>query len=152
MKKPPYPDNELKTVAECEKYVIDLTYNSLSWLRIDGYNWYIANPKDKDFVHMEGSGFVITTTYPYKKFHISLQQDSIDKMIGVKKNSEIWVNIEKSILHETFHLLLSRLVAQAHKRFLSPNEVTDHEEYVIDHLVGVFYPLLSNHRDKNKKS
>ena len=148
MKKFPYPDKEIKTVKQAEEHIVELVYNAMSWLRIDGYNFYITTPKEYSFVEREGSGIVITTEYPYKKFHISLQQDSIDKMLKAKKDAAVWINIEKSIMHEMFHLVLHRLTAMAHKRFLSPSEVEDTEEYLVDHLVSVFYPYMENSRKK----
>lgn len=152
MKNYPYPDKKLESKEQVEVYYSDLVFNALEHLRIDGYAWYIALPGQEGFTECKEAGASICVEYPYKKFCISLQQDSIDKALVQDLSSPFWKNTERGIFHECIHILVWRLSSLAQKRYVTPTDIEDEEEALTDHLANAFYGAVTDWRtEKNAK-
>lgn len=153
MKKYPYPSpqKKLKTVDDVSQYITDLTWNALNWLKMDGYVFFVHTPKMEGFHETKESGMNINVTWPYKKFNISIQQNSIDSCLKSNPGDPFWDNMEDSVFHEVFHVVLWRIDAIADKRYTTPIEMSDANEYTVDHLTHCFMPLIRDLRKHEKE-
>lgn len=151
MKKYPIPDKALKSEADMRKYIEELVFNAMGWLKIDGYAFTVHFPHTEDFREVKGSGMCICVEYPYKKFKLSVQQDSMEKM---KKeplsNRGFWENLESSIFHECIHILTARFYEMAERRYTSPDDVKDADEELVDAFTHIIYPIVRDARIKQK--
>lgn len=149
MKNKPIPDKPLKTKDDLRAYYEELIFNALNWLRIDGYVFYVVFKGDDDWVDSAGAGASINVEFPYKKFKVSIQEDSVEKNLSQPlKNKGYWENVESGIFHECIHILVWRLAELAARRYTTPTDVTDAEEELTDHITHMFYPYV---RDSRKK-
>jgi len=152
MKKLPIPDKQPKNNNDIEKHIDELVFNCLHWLMIEGYTFTIYLPKDKDFFVDEGASASIRVDYPYKKFAISIQQDTIDKMLSQpKSNVCFWKNLETAILHECIHILLWKTEELAKRRYTTPTEIQDENEATTDHLTHIIDYMIDKIRKKNDR-
>lgn len=148
MKKFPFPDKVLKTNDQIQAHFSELAFNAMLYLKLDGYNFWIMLPGNENFVEHKDSGASITLEYPYKKFSISIQQDTIKKCLTEKINSPFWRHVEESIFHELIHIILWNYVVLARKRFTDPDAIDDFDEFTTDHLTHCIYPLVEQLRKK----
>lgn len=118
------------------------------WLKIDGYIWYLLIPGDKGFRESSDAGACIVTEFPYRKFFISIQQDSIDKVLNEKTTALIFKNIERSMVHELLHVLFAPLAEIARKRFVTGSELVDAEETAVDHLSICIHEMICDVRKR----
>lgn len=151
MKRLPIPDKPLKTDAEIKQHFTDLVFNAMSWLKIDGYAFFVALPGQDSFKEHKEYGASISVEFPYKKFTISIQQDSVDKARNQSlSNTGYWENVETSIFHEVIHILVWRLSEIAGRRYTTPTDVNDAEEELTDHLAHLIHDIVLQSR-KNKR-
>lgn len=152
MKRIPYPDKPLKTDEEIRQYFTDLVFNAMAWLKIDGYAFYVVLPGQSTFTEHEEAGACIKVEFPYKKFVISIQKDSVDKCrTEPLSNLDYWDNAETSIFHECIHILVWRLAEIAGRRFTTQTEIRDAEEELVDHFAHLVHKFVSDQRPKLKK-
>lgn len=151
MKKWPYPDKDIKTKDQVRRHFEELIFNALSWLKIDGYTYVTLVPGDADFRERDGAGVCIVVAYPYKKFAVSIQQDSLDKAFKEKRISHFWENVEDGVFHECFHILVWELAEIARMRYATFPQIENSEEALVDHLTHILMPLVKDsRRAKNK--
>lgn len=144
----PIPFKKLKTKEDVKTYIEDLVWNAMTWLKIDGYVFSVLFEGDELFHEDIGYGVSISVQYPYKKFYVSVQKDSLDKCLTQPlSNDGYWNNVEQSIFHECIHILLWRLGEVARRRFTTPEDLTDADEEAVDHLTHIIVDLI---RDKRK--
>jgi hypothetical protein len=151
MKNFPYPDKALKTNDQLRGYFEEVIFNTLSWLKLDGYNFYILFPEDDEFFQTDtDAGAAIRLEYPYKKFKVSIQQDTVDKCKSEKLDAPFWLNCEASIFHEIIHIITWRGTELAKQRYVTPTDIDNQDEYTVDHLANVIYPLVKENRKLKK--
>jgi len=149
MKKIPIPDKQLRNDKDIVQHIESLIFNCMEWLQISGYVFYVFLPKNKDHLKSEDAGLSIVVEYPYKKFNVSVQQDSIDKMLTQPiSNVEFWEDIESSVFHECAHILLWKTEELAKRRYTTPTEISDENETVTDHLTHIITSMLQEIRKK----
>lgn len=152
MKKLPYPDKVLKTDEDIREYCEELVFNTMQWLRLAGYLFFIVLPGEDNHKADDLYGMSISVEYPYKKFFISVQKNSIDKMRNAPVKSPVFVNTERSIFHEMFHVLTWQVTELARRRYTTPTAIEDADEYLVDHLANLVHDLVEQIRkSKNKK-
>ncbi len=155
MKKYPFPDAKPANRKEAEEWLTTVFNNTLKFLNISGYPWFLFFPEDEGHGKSESSSLSILVKYPYKRFEVSVQQDTLEKMYKAKEDSFFWKNLEGSIFHECIHIILWDLGEIARKRYTTPTEYADKDEFVTDHLAAVFHDLADQLRtaksDKIKK-
>lgn len=152
MKKYPYPDKKIGTKEDVDGYLAELFHNALHRLNIEGYIYYFLYPGDLDYYASPSAGLTILVKYPYKKFYVSIQQNSLDKMYAAKSGEPVWKSIERSVFHECLHIILWQLEEVARKRWTTPDELNEANEAATDHLANVIYPLIEELRTlKNGK-
>ena len=149
MKKIPIPDKPLKNEKDIYPYIEALVFNCMHWLKIDGYIFFVYLPKDKEHIVHENASVNIIVDYPYKKFWLSIQQDSVDKMLAQPlSNTGYWRNVQTSIFHEIVHILLWKTEVLAKRRYTTPTEMEDENEALTDHLTHIVYGMLEDIRNK----
>lgn len=152
MKNIPIPDKPLKTDAAIRTYHEELIFNALAWLKIDGYIFYVLLPGDHGFIERENAGACISVEYPYKKFKVSIQKDSLDKCKSAKlSETGYWHNVEMSIFHECVHIILWKLGELARRRFTTPDDMTDADEEATDHITHIVCEQVREARKRKKK-
>jgi len=149
MKKYPFPNKNLKTLPEVKEHFVELVSNAMNWLMVDGYTWFVLMPDDENHHKDDTAGACIVVEYPYKKFHISIQQSEIDKCLAQKKDSPFWKNLELMMVHEVIHIILWRLEHLAYKRHVTEQDIRDENEAVVDHLANIVHTAMMEVR-KNK--
>jgi hypothetical protein len=151
MKNYPYPDKPLKTDKEIKDHYETLIFNCLNWLKLDGYRFYVLLPGDDNFTRHDNAGASICVEYPYKKFSVSIQQDSVDKAKKEKPTAPFWENIESSMFHEIMHIITWRGVELAKKRYVTPVDIDENDEFTVDHLTNTFYSVIRETRELRSK-
>lgn len=152
MKHFPIPDSPLKTDEEIKDHFTDLVFNVMSWLKVDGYAFYVVLPGQDGFVERKDAGACIVVEFPYKKFHVSIQQDSLNKCRNEPlSNTGYWDNIETSMFHEVIHILVWRLAEIAGRRFTTPTDIEDAEEELTDHFAHLIHALVRDGRRMHEK-
>ena len=147
MKKIPYPDKPLKTNEDVRKHFEGLVSVAVSWLQIDGYCFTVHLPGEEAH-EKEDCAASIRVKYPYKKFELYVQQDSVTKCLRENLSSPYWLNTEACIFHELIHVILWRGVELAHDRYTRSKEIDDENEFTTDHLTAVIYGLVKSFRKK----
>ena len=150
MKNFPIPDKKPKNNNDIMEHVDELVLNCLHWLMIEGYTFIIYLPNNKNhFVQPETSA-TITVEYPYKKFALSVQQDTIEKMLSEPiSNVGFWKNLETAILHECIHILLWKTGELARRRYTTHIEIQDENEATTDHLTHIIDYMINTIRKKH---
>ncbi len=151
MKVRPFPDKKLKNVQEVENHISELFFGALSWLEIAGYIFWVWTPGQPEFKEHKGAGLSILVDHPYKKFNVSVQQDSVDKMLQAGLDSPVWAALERSVFHECFHILTWHMTDIAQKRYTTPGELDDADESLVDHLANTVYPMVKEIRGLRTK-
>lgn len=152
MNKFPYPDQKPKDKKEVELHFAELVSNALEHLNIGGYTWNILLPDEDGFSEDKDAGASITVEYPYKRFAISIQQNTIDRALKAELDSGFWPNAERSMFHECFHILTWRISVLSEKRYVTQREINDADEELVDHLAIVFLESVKDWRkEKNAK-
>jgi len=147
----PFPNKVLKNNSDIEEHLSWIYYNALQWLNLAGYITYFVFPGDKEHTNHEGAGLSIRVEYPYKKIKISVQQDSIDKMLATTDlKHALWGNIERSMFHEVIHIITWRLGELSRERYVTPTDIQNEDEFVVDHLTNCLYNLVKDYRMKGE--
>lgn len=147
MKKYPIPDKPLKNKEAIRTYIETLVFNTMEWLNIAGYTFVVYLPGEEGFSERKNAGISISVQYPYKKFDIYLQEPSVNNILN-KPTDALFSNIECSIFHEMFHLILWKFAELSKERYVTPIELENEEEFITDHLAHIIYPLVKASRKK----
>ena len=151
MKKIPYPDKPILKPIDARKHIEQLVFNTMAWLKIDGYTFVVYLPNEEGHTPYPNASASINVEYPYKKFRVSLQEDSLKKMYGGKLTDPLWENLEECIFHEILHVVMWKIVNIAQMRYTSEREITDIDEETVDQLTHIIYPLVKESREKSRK-
>lgn len=145
----PYPDRAILDKQDMNEYITKLVFNAMAWLKVDGYVFYVLFPGDPGFRENQDAGASITVEFPYKKFRISIQQDSMEKMrTEPLSNKAFWRNIESSIFHEVIHILVWRISELAARRFTTQEDIREADEELTDHFTHLIHSLVVDHRNR----
>lgn len=151
MKHFPYPDHKLKNLKEVREHFEQLFANALSHLCIDGYRSWVLIPGDESFYEEKEAGFCITVKHPYKSFRVSVQQCTIDRALKSPPNSPFFENTEYGVFHECIHILTWASVELARRRYVTPTNIDETDETLVDHLAKVITDLVQKNRILKKR-
>ena len=115
---------------QVRKEVGDIFNCWLDKLEITGYATYIIMPSDREWTDPGDVSFTFKRQYPYKKILIYVSTDSYTFWKEKKHN------LEKSLLHEAVHALLSDYTELAEKRYIGEEQLRDAEETLVDHITN----------------
>ncbi len=147
MKKFPVPNKKLVTDEDVADHITELIFNSLNWLSLDGYAFYVVTPGQPSHSEYKEAGMSIDVEFPYKKFKVSIQEDTVKKCkTEPLSNRGFWENIENGALHECLHVLVWRLAELANRRFTTQQDIRDADEELTDHLTHVIHKLMRDAR------
>lgn len=138
-----YPKKKLKNKRQIKDYYTVLTFQVLRILQIDGYKLYIYWPGESDHCAFAGASMCVSVEYPYRRINLSIQQDSINKILSASPTDPLFKSILRSLFHECFHVLVWQFAHIAEKRFVAPRELEEAEENLVDHLANVTFDLVN---------
>lgn len=158
MKKWPIPDRALKNNKDIRDHITELVFNCLAWMRLDGYAFFVTLPGDDEWFEDKESasygvpaGISVTLDFPYKKFTIAIQKDSINNLLKQPlSNSGYWNNLEGSVLHEVTHILVWRIAEIGRRRWTTPKDIEDAEEELVDHIALLMHDEMIKGRKVEK--
>lgn len=151
MKKYPIPDKQITKRDELREHIEELFFNAMAYLKIDSYSFTVVFEGEENFVEHKNAGFSITVDFPYRKFHVSVQKDTVDKAFSKTLSTPgFWQNIEHGVFHECFHILGWRLSELARRRYTTPTDIEDADEELADHLANVFVHRIRQIRNHEK--
>lgn len=142
----PYPSKVLKTEGAVENYIGSLVSNALSWMRIDGYTFFVLMPGADQWVEDKEAGMSIKVKYPYKSFYVSVQVSTVKNILNAPRDYFGFPNTEKLVFHEVIHILFWHLSELAQRRYVTPTDIIDAEESAVDHLSNVIIGLIRDMR------